>query len=70
MNSDPNDVVYIRPMDAGANMLAGYEFGNKVSFQLNAQLGLTKINPEYEGSSNDNSSAKNTGFGFSLGYRF
>ena len=70
MNSDPDDVVYIRPMDAGANMLVGYEFGNKVSFQLNAQLGLTKINPEYEGSSNDNTSAKNTGFGFSLGYRF
>ena len=68
--SDPDDVVYIRPMDAGANMLVGYEFGNRVSFQLNTQLGLTKINPEYEGSSNDNASAKNTGFGFSLGFRF
>jgi hypothetical protein len=70
MNSDPADVVYIRPMDAGANMLVGYEFGNKVSFQLNTQLGLTKINPEYEGASNDKTSVKNTGFGFSLGYRF
>ena len=70
MNSDPNDVVYIRPMDAGANMLAGYEFSNKISFQLNTQLGLTKINPEYEGASNDQTSAKNTGFGVSLGYRF
>jgi len=69
-NSDPVDVVYIRPLDAGANLLVGYEFGNKISFQLNTQLGLTKINPEYEGASNDNSSAKNTGFGFSLGYRF
>ena len=69
-SSDPDDVVYIRPMDAGANMLVGYEFGNKVSFQLNTQLGLTKINPEYEGASNDNTSVKNTGFGFSLGYRF
>ena len=69
-SSDPDDVVYIRPMDAGANMLVGYEFGNKVSFQLNTQLGLTKINPEYEGASNDKTSAKNTGFGFSLGYRF
>ena len=69
-NSDPDDVVYIRPLDAGANMLVGYEFGNRVSFQLNTQLGLTKINPEYEGASDDNSSAKNTGFGFSLGYRF
>ena len=50
-------------------MLAGYEFNNKVSFQLNTQLGLTKINPEYEGSVNDKTAAKNTGFGFSLGYR-
>jgi hypothetical protein len=69
-SSDPDDVVYIRPMDAGANMLVGYEFGNRVSFQLNTQLGLTKINPEYEGASNDKTTAKNTGFGFSLGYRF
>ena len=69
-SSDPDDVVYIRPMDAGANMLVGYEFGNRVSFQLNTQLGLAKINPEYEGASNDEASAKNTGFGFSLGFRF
>jgi hypothetical protein len=68
--SDPVDVVYIKPMDAGANLLVGYEFGNKVSFQLNTQLGLTKINPEYEGASDDKTSVKNTGFGLSLGYRF
>ena len=70
MTTDPNNVVYFRPLDAGANMLAGYEFSNKVSFQLNAQLGLVKINPEYEGVSNDKTSAKNTGFGFSLAYKF
>lgn len=69
-SSDPIDVVYIRPMDGGLNMLAGYEFSNKVSVQLNTQLGILKINPEYEGASNDQSSAKNTGFGISLGYRF
>lgn len=68
--TDPDNVVYFRPLDAGGNLLAGYEFGNRVSFQLNAQLGLTKINPAYEGASNDKTSAKNTGFGFSLGYRF
>jgi hypothetical protein len=68
--TDPDDVAYFRPMDAGANLLAGYEFGNKVSFQLNAQLGLTKINPDYEGDPDSKASAKNTGFGFSLGYRF
>ena len=67
--SDPDNVVYLKPIDAGANFLAGYEFSNKVSFQLNAQLGLVKINPEYEDSTNDKTSAKNTGFGFSLGYR-
>lgn len=68
--NDPNNVMYIRPVDAGANLLFGYEFSNKISFQVNAQLGLTKINPEYEGISNDKTSAKNTGFGLSAGYRF
>jgi hypothetical protein len=64
------DVVYLRALDAGANFLAGYEFSFKLSFQLNAQLGLVKINPGYEGDSEDKSSEKNTGFGFSVGYRF
>jgi hypothetical protein len=68
--SDAIDVVYFKPLDAGANLLAGYEFHNKLSFQLNTQLGLTKINPEYEGAADDKSSFKNTGFGLSLGYRF
>ncbi len=68
--TDPQNVTYVRPLDIGANLLAGYEFGNKISFQLNAQLGLVKINPEEEGITDDKSSAKNTGFGFSLGYRF
>jgi hypothetical protein len=68
--SDPDDVIYLRPMDAGANFLVGYEFSNKLSFQLNTQLGLLKINPEYEESPNDQTSAKNTGFGFSLGFKF
>ena len=70
MNTDSDDVVYIRPLEAGANLLAGYEFSNRVSFQLNTQLGLTKINPEYEIAPDDKTSAKNTGFGFSLGFRF
>ena len=70
MATDADDVAYFKPLDAGANLLAGYEFNNKLSFQLNAQLGLTKINPEYEGSVDDKSSFKNTGFGVSLGYRF
>ncbi|MCU7549358.1 PorT family protein [Chitinophagaceae bacterium LB-8] len=57
-------------MDAGANFLAGYEFSNKLSFQLNAQLGLVDINPKVSGVSNDKTNWRNTGWGFSLGYRF
>lgn len=60
---------YAKRFDAGANFLAGYEFSNRLSFQLNAQLGLLKINPKYEGIANDKSSIKNTGFGVSAGFR-
>jgi hypothetical protein len=61
--------VYFKSMDAGANIFAGYEMNNKVSIQLNTQLGLIKVNPSIEGIPDDQSSVKNTGFGISLGYR-
>jgi hypothetical protein len=60
---------YFKRIDAGANIFAGYEMSNKISLQLNTQLGLIKINPKLEGASDDNSSVKNTGFGVSVGYR-
>jgi hypothetical protein len=65
-----DDEFYLRPLDAGANLLAGYEFAFGISVQLNAQLGLLKVNPGYDGDSEDKSSVKNTGFGISVGYRF
>lgn len=65
-----NKAFYSKRFDAGANFLAGYEFASKFSVQLNTQLGLIKINPDYEGFPDDKSSTKNTGFGLSLGYRF
>ena len=68
--SDASDVHYVRPLDAGGNLLFGYEFGSKISMQLNAQLGLLKINPKYDIAPNDKREEKNTGFGISLGYRF
>lgn len=68
--TDPKDQTYYRKIDAGANLLFGYEFSNRISAQLNAQLGLAKINPDYEYLSGDKSSWKNTGFGLSVGYRF
>lgn len=67
--SDAEDEFYFRRFDAGANLLAGYEFANGFSFQLNTQLGLLNINPDYEDEDNE-SKWNNTGFGLSLGYRF
>ncbi|MFM9909087.1 MAG: outer membrane beta-barrel protein [Chitinophagaceae bacterium] len=68
--TDADDVTYFKALDAGANLLAGYELTNGVSFQLNAQLGLTNINPTFQGTSSNKPTAKNTGFGLSVGYRF
>lgn len=59
----------LRRIDGGANFLAGYEFANNLSLQLNAQLGLINLAPEINGADNK-SSYKNTGFGISAGYRF
>jgi Outer membrane protein beta-barrel domain len=61
---------YVRRLDAGANLLVGYEMSSKLSIQLNAQLGLAKINPEITGVTNDKAAWRNTGFGLSLGYKF
>ena len=52
------NTVYFKPLDAGANILFGYEFSNKLSAQLNAQLGLVNINA-YD----NDAKLKNTGFG-------
>lgn len=65
-----NDAPQFKRMDAGANFLAGYEFANRLSFQLNAQLGLVDINPEIPNLSDDDSNMRNTGWGLSVGYRF
>ena len=71
--SDMTDLIenaYYRPFDAGANIFFGYELSNGIFLQLDAQLGMLKINPEYSWISDDKRSYKNTGFGLSLGYRF
>jgi len=63
-----NEIGETKPFDAGANLLAGYEFSNNLSFQLNAGLGLINMYNRPNGDSE--TSLKNTGFGVSLGYRF
>ena len=59
----------VKRIDAGGNLLAGYEFSNKLSFQLNAQLGMLKINSKITNPNMDGK-YRNTGFGISAGYRF
>jgi len=61
---------YLKRLDVGGNLLVGYELAKKLSFQLNAQLGMSKINPNIKDYSADKTSLKNTGFGISVGYRF
>ena len=50
--------------DAGANIFFGYEMASGIFLQLDTQFGMLDIDPD------ENSTAKNTGFGLSLGYRF
>jgi hypothetical protein len=68
--TDPLAVPYYKAFDVGGNIFFGYEMLGGIFAQLNAQLGMLNINPEYKIMPDDKSSVKNTGFGFSLGYRF
>jgi hypothetical protein len=67
--NESTDYAYYRGFGAGGNLLFGYEFANRLSFQLNAQLGLTDIRPDYQLNPDMNKATK-TGFGISAGYRF
>lgn len=51
-------------LDAGANIFVGFEMASGIFLQLDTQFGMLDIDP------NENNTAKNTGFGLSLGYRF
>lgn len=66
---DPLTVPYYKSFDTGGNIFFGYEFAGMFT-QLNIQLGMVNINPEYKALPDDKSKIKNTGFGLSLGYRF
>lgn len=65
-----SETPYFKRMDFGGNLIAGYQFSNRLFFQLNAQLGMTNIFPKIDGDSNDDWKLKNTGFGISVGYGF
>lgn len=67
---DPLTTIYFKALDAGANILFGYELAMGVFAQFDAQLGLININPEDKRFPDSKAVIKNTGFGLSLGYRF
>ncbi len=67
---DDPDNFYMKPFDAGANFLVGYELSNRISAQLNAQLGLLNLSPDYKALPDTDARVANTGFGISVGYRF
>lgn len=60
---------YYKPLDFGAQLMAGYELDMGLSFALNASLGLVNIEPKVAGQKLD-SFTKNNGFGLTVGYRF
>ena len=69
-SSDPLTTTYIKPLDVGGNIFAGYEMSGGLFIQLNTQLGLVNIQPEYAAIATNKSSLKNVGFGLSVGYSF
>ena len=68
--TDPLTTSYFKPLDAGANIFAGYEMSSGIFLQLNTQLGLLNIYPEDKRFTGNNIAIKHAGFGLSLVYRF
>jgi len=65
-SNDPNNLIYFKHLDVGANAFFGYQFINGINIIFNSQLGLVNINS----ANNTKMVNKNTGFGLGLGYRF
>ncbi|HQG78186.1 MAG TPA: outer membrane beta-barrel protein [Bacteroidales bacterium] len=61
---------FIKPLDAGAGVLFGYELYSGLYFLIDGQLGLLNIYPEYEGLTGNKAVFRNFGFGLSAGFRF
>jgi len=64
-----DNYMYGKPVDYGANVLAGYEFLDKLSVQFNVQPGLANLQSKLNGVK-QNGSLRNTGVGILLGYKF
>jgi hypothetical protein len=63
-----SETTYMRPIDFGGKVYAGYELKNGLFFTLETSLGLTNAIPKVTDGTND-SSAKHVGFGLNVGYK-
>jgi hypothetical protein len=68
--TDPITKTYLKALDIGGNLFAGYKLPGGIFVQLNTQYGMININPEDNRYPGDQTSIKNTGFGLSVGYSF
>jgi hypothetical protein len=69
VNGEFGNYLYGKPWDFGANFLVGYEFHNKLSLQLNSQLGIKDLQPEVGGVKRGGK-LKNQSSVISVGYTF
>jgi len=69
MDGEFGNYLYGKPWDFGANFLVGYKFWDKLTLQLNAQLGINELKPKVGGVPREGT-LKNKGFGISVGYTF
>jgi hypothetical protein len=63
-NDDDADHLSLKPLEFGANFLAGYKLANGLFIQANANIGLNNISPY------DDTSLKTRYFGIGIGYFF
>lgn len=68
-STDGDIMPYGKKVDAGLNLLVGYEFPNRFLVQLNGQVGLANIEINDAGQKPDGS-MRNIGVGISVGYKF
>lgn len=61
--------LYGKQWDYGINVLAGYEFFQRLAVQFSAQWGVANLAPDIDGQA-PGGSVRNRGYGISLGYRF
>lgn len=69
MDGEFGNYLYGKPWDFGANFLVGYQFWDKLTLQLNAQIGINELKPKVGGVTREGT-LKNKGVGISVGYTF